>query len=82
MLAALPNIALTVLIGMYAQKYYLEARRLTLTETVTNWRQFAPDIIPTLHPSWRTTAWQKMHPWFEAELVPELQRQVETLIAG
>jgi uracil-DNA glycosylase len=82
LLAALPNIELTVLIGMYAQNYYLQARRRTLTETVTNWREFAPAIIPTPHPSWRTTAWQKKHPWFEAELVPELQRRVAQLIAG
>ena len=81
MLAALPEIQLTVLIGMYAQNYYLEARRRTLTETVTNWREFGPEIIPTPHPSWRTTAWQKKHPWFEAELVPELQRRVKALIA-
>ncbi len=82
LLAALPEIGLTVLTGMYAQNYYLEARRRTLTETVTNWREFGPAIIPTPHPSWRTTAWQKKHSWFEAELVPELQRRVAALIAG
>jgi len=61
LLAALPKFALTVLIGMYAQNYYLEGRRRTLTETVGAWRRFGPDIIPTPHPSWRTTAWQKKH---------------------
>lgn len=82
LLAALPGIALTVLIGMYAQAYYLQDRRRTLTETVGAWRQFAPEIIPTPHPSWRTTAWQKKNPWFEAELLPELRRRVAALIGG
>ena len=82
LLAALPEIQLTVLIGMYAQNYYLAARRRTLTETVTNWREFGPEVIPTPHPSWRTTGWQKKHPWFEAELVPELQRRVKALIGA
>ena len=81
-LAALPGIALTVLIGMYAQAYYLKDRRRTLTETVGAWRQFGPEIMPTPHPSWRTTAWQKNNPWFEAELLPELKRRVVALIGG
>ena len=80
LLAALPGIALTVLIGMYAQNYYLKDRRRTLTETVTAWREFGLEIMPTPHPSWRTTGWQKKNPWFETELLPELRRRVTGLI--
>jgi len=80
LLAALPEIELTVLIGMYAQNYYLQEKPRTLTESVTNWRSFGSAVIPTPHPSWRTSAWQKNHPWFEAELLPELRRRVAALI--
>ena len=78
---AMPNIGLTLLIGSYAQKWYLgEARMATMTETVANWRQYAPDFIPLPHPSWRNTGWIRRNPWFEDELVPYLrQRTAEFL---
>ena len=79
--AQLPNIQLTLLVGSYAQAYYLADRRsATMGETVRNWRAFAPDIIPTPHPSWRTMAWQKKNDWFEAELLPELRARVRELL--
>jgi len=82
-LAALPNIELTLLVGMYAQKYYLAAEnKKTLTETVRHWQQFGPAIMPTPHPSWRTTAWLKKNPWFESELLPVLQQNIRNLLDG
>jgi uracil-DNA glycosylase len=80
--AALPGIALTLLVGSYAQRYYLGRRRhASLTETVRAWRSYLPEFLPLPHPSWRNTAWLKKHPWFEAELVPELRRRVAGLLA-
>ena len=82
-LAGLPNIELTLLVGMYAQKYYLaEQNKKTLTETVRHWQDFVPAMIPTPHPSWRTTAWLKKNLWFEAELLPVLQQKVRKLLEG
>ena len=79
--AQLQNIRLTLLVGSYAQAYYLKDRRgATMTETVRNWRAFAPDIIPTPHASWRTTAWQKKNDWFDRELLPELRARVRALV--
>jgi uracil-DNA glycosylase len=79
--AELPNIALTLLVGSYAQAHYLRDRRgKTMSETVMNWRAFLPDMLPTPHPSWRTTAWQKKNPWFDAELLPELRQRVHALL--
>ena len=79
--AALPWIQLTVLIGSYAQAYYLrDRRRRTLTETVAAWREFLPDFIPLPHPSPRNLGWFKRHPWFEAEVAPELRRRVHELL--
>lgn len=74
---ALPNVSLTLLVGQYGQKLYLEKRRRrTLTETVQAWRDYGPEIIPTPHPSWRVSGWLKRNPWFEADIVPELQARV------
>lgn len=77
LLPLLPKVELTLLIGLYAQGYYLKDRRKgTLTDTVSAWREYLPDFLPLPHPSWRNTAWLKKHPWFERALVPELRRRV------
>jgi uracil-DNA glycosylase len=80
--AELPNIGLTLLVGSYAQAYYLKDRRgRTMTDTVAAWRTFLPECLPTPHPSWRTTAWQKKNPWFDTDLLPELRQRVRRLLA-
>ncbi len=76
-LPLLPKVELTLLVGLYAQAYYLKDRRKgTLTETVQAWREYLPTFLPLPHPSWRNTAWLKKHPWFERALVPDLQKRV------
>jgi uracil-DNA glycosylase len=75
--AAMPHIRLTLLIGAYAQAYYLGKRcGRTLADTVAAWRDFAPDFLPLPHPSPRNRGWFKQHPWFEAEVVPMLRERV------
>jgi uracil-DNA glycosylase len=77
----LPNLELTLPIGMYAQRHYLGgASRPTLTETVRAWRDAGPAFLPLPHPSWRNTAWLKRNPWFEAEVVPALRERVARLV--
>jgi uracil-DNA glycosylase len=79
--AAMPKIRLTLLIGSYAQGFYLEKRRRkTLADTVAAWREFLPEFLPLPHPSPRNMRWFRSHPWFEAEVLPELCRLVETII--
>ena len=81
LMAALPNIELTLLIGQYAQARYLgKRRRASLTETVRSWRDYGPRYLPLPHPSWRNTAWLRKNPWFEAELVPDLRTRVHALL--
>ncbi|WP_132971106.1 uracil-DNA glycosylase family protein [Thiogranum longum] len=83
LLACLPDIELTLLIGHYAQQYHLpDAGRSTVTETVQRWREFLPDVIPTPHPSPRNQLWLRRNPWFEADLVPALQRRIREMFAG
>lgn len=70
---------LRLLIGLHAQRAYLPAlpRSARLTETVKNWREYAPSgIFPLPHPSWRNTRWIKDNPWFEAALLPELRANI------
>lgn len=80
--AHLPNIELIVLAGAYAQRHYLgQAAARTMTETVAAWRDHAPQFMPLPHPSWRTRAWVKRHPWFETELLPNLRVRVAACLA-
>lgn len=75
-LDALPHIELTLLIGQYAQRYYLGNRYPTLTETVRHWREFAPTQLPLPHPSPRNRRWLRDNPWFEQEELPALRERV------
>jgi uracil-DNA glycosylase len=77
LLARMPRIALTLLVGHYAQRHFLsDRRRPSLAETVKAWREYAPQYIPLPHPSPRNQPWFKRHSWFERELVPMLQSRV------
>jgi uracil-DNA glycosylase len=82
LLAKLPRIELTLLIGLHAQRHFLGShRKRSLTETVKAWRDFAPEYLPLPHPSARNTPWFKRNPWFEQELLPELHEQIKRLHA-
>lgn len=77
------NIELTLLIGGYAQSWHLGPRReKTLTATVAKWTEFLDEGVFTLpHPSWRNNAWLKRNPWFETDLLPQLQKRVRSLLS-
>lgn len=76
-LGILPEDRLTLLVGTYAQAHYLsETRKLSMTERVRRFRDFLPAYFPLPHPAWRSAIWMKQHPWFEAEVLPELRQQV------
>jgi uracil-DNA glycosylase len=80
LLAMLPNLELTLLIGAYSQRYYLgDGLHNTLTETVRHWREFGPRYLPLPHPSPRNNLWLRRNPWFEAEVVPTLRARVVEL---
>jgi len=82
LLAGLPDVALTLLVGQYAQVRYLgEGRGRTLTETVRAFpTTLEHGLLPLPHPSWRNTAWLRRHPWFEVELLPVLRDRLATLL--
>lgn len=84
--AALPDVALILAIGQYAQAYHLGvARKASLTDTVKAWSDFyKPEAkcryMPLPHPSWRNTGWLKKNGWFEAELLPVLRADLRVLL--
>ena len=80
LLQQLAAIKLTVVIGLYAQKWHLPDARKNLTETVGAWKDFAPSIVPLPHPSPRNNIWLKKNPWFSEELLPVLQKSVRRIL--
>lgn len=82
LMASMPNIALTLVIGQYAQAWHLpDTAGQSVTDTVKAWRNYWPALLPLPHPSPRNNIWLQKNPWFEAEIVGELQAQVRE-IAG
>lgn len=80
LLAHLPHIQLTLVIGQYAQAWHLKQEaRATLTETVRAWRDYGPHILPLPHPSPRNNLWLRRNPWFEEEVLPVLRARVQAL---
>ena len=76
--AALPGVRLTLLVGSYAQAYYLgTARKPSVGETVRAWRQYLPGFFPLPHPSWRNRGWLKKNAWFERQVIPALRKRVK-----
>lgn len=81
LLEFMPNVELVLLIGMYAQKYYLKKKaKKTLTETVADYQQYLPNYFPLPHPSPRNRFWLTRNPWFEAEVVSELKKSINTIL--
>jgi len=77
----LNRVELTLLVGHYAQRWYLKDRmKKTMTETVNSYEEFLPEFLPIPHPSWRTNHWLKQNPWFESDVIPQLQYRVHALL--
>jgi uracil-DNA glycosylase len=80
LLAALPNVELTLLVGGYAQRWALGRGAASMTRTVRAWRDWTPAVLTLPHPSWRNIAWLRRNPWFEAEVTPYLRERVAAMI--
>lgn len=81
LLEEMPNVRLTMLVGTYAQRYYLGSRReKNLTETVKNYEAYLPEYFPLVHPSPLNFRWQGKNPWFERDVLPVLKRIVHEII--
>lgn len=75
------KIELKLLVGQYAQKYYLGKRmKRNLTETVRTFDDYLPEYLPMPHPSPRNNIWLKKNPWFEEDFLPVLKHKIKTIL--
>ena len=82
-LELMPNLELIILVGKYAQDYYLkETKKKNLTETVKAYKEYLPKMFPLVHPSPLNRRWMAKNPWFEKEVLPEFQKRVQEVIKG
>lgn len=81
LLALMPNAKLVLLIGQYAQNYYLgDKAKNTLTETVRSFKRYLPKYFPLPHPSPRNNIWQAKNKWFGLEVLPQLKKQIRNIL--
>ena len=80
LLAQMPDVRLTILVGAHAQQYYLnkQAKR-NLTETVAHYVEYLPHYFPLVHPSPLNFRWRVRNPWFEMNVIPILSKMVKEL---
>lgn len=77
LLALMPDLRLTLLIGRHAQLHYLPSvRKETLTDTVRDFGRFLPAQLPLVHPSPMNFRWQGRNPWFVTDVLPELRTRI------
>jgi uracil-DNA glycosylase len=72
------SVDLILLIGTYAQQYYLKDRmKRTLTETVRNYKDYLPEYFVLPHPSPRNNIWMAKNNWFQKEVLPHLKKVIK-----
>lgn len=80
-LEKMPEIELTLLVGNYAQYYYLGKKaKANLTENVRNFENFFPNYFPLPHPSPRNNLWMGKNKWFEENVLPILRLEVQRIL--
>lgn len=79
LLAQMPDIRLTLLVGGHAQTSALGAGK--TTQRVMCFRDYLPATFPLPHPSWRSRYWAANNPWFDAEVLPALRDAVQRALA-
>lgn len=83
LLEGMAEVELIILIGIYAQKYYLGKKaKETLTETVANFNSYLPEFFPLPHPSPRNRFWMRKNPWFEQSVLEVFQNEVAKILRG
>ncbi|MEQ7799922.1 uracil-DNA glycosylase family protein [Pedobacter sp. ASV1-7] len=75
------EVKLILLIGQYAQHYYLQDRcKTTLTETVKSYREYLPQYLPLPHPSPRNNIWMSKNKWFQTDVLTILKDQIKAVV--
>lgn len=73
------HLELRILIGSYAAKAYLSSYQ-SLNDAIASKITDPTIVLP--HPSPRNNIWLKKNPWFEQQILPELQRRVAQCLNG
>ncbi len=82
LLNEMPNVQLILLIGKYAQDYYIKNNPYkNLTETVRNYQNFLPNYFVLPHPSPRNNIWQAKNEWFSKDVLPDLKYTIKNILA-
>lgn len=75
------QIKLMVLVGKYAQDYYLKNYpNQNLTQRVKNFNDFLPKYFVLPHPSPRNNIWQAKNKWFQTDVIPTLQSSINEIL--
>jgi uracil-DNA glycosylase len=80
LLERLENVELTLVIGQYAHAWHLPGGKAPVTERVRHWAKVWPEMLPLPHPSPRNNLWLRRNPWFEEQVIPELQQRVRAIL--
>lgn len=81
LLDSIEDVKLILLIGKYAQDYYLaDQSKRTLTETVKSYKEYLPEYFVLPHPSPRNNIWMKKNEWFKAEVIPALENKISEIL--
>ncbi|EON92896.1 Uracil DNA glycosylase [Marinobacter lipolyticus SM19] len=80
LLARLNHIELTLVIGQYAHAWHLSDPKKSVTDNVKEWRKDWPSVLPLPHPSPRNNMWLRRNPWFEQDVIPQLQKRVQQIL--
>ena len=79
----LTGVELTVVMGRYAIDWHLPSlKRASVADAVSALDPTTAQHIVLPHPSPRNMRWFRSHPWFEAEVVPALQKRVEVILSA
>ena len=80
LLALLPAVKLTLVVGKHAFDWHLGSGGASVTDIVSRWRTHWPERLPMPHPSPRNNRWLKQNAWFERDVIPVLRAQVRTIL--
>ena len=80
LLAQLPRLELTVVLGQYALAWHLPQAPRQVTAAVQDWRRYWPHSIVLPHPSPRNNGWLQRHPWFAEQVLPALRQRVAQVL--
>lgn len=79
LLAHMPDLRLTLLVGTHAQNDALGRGK--MSERVMLFRDHLPTVFTLPHRSWRSRHWAAKNPWFEADVLPALRDAVRRALA-